>query len=115
MAESTWSQPKDVTDLDIAFGGAVADLMPLMAEIPDEFKRSGNRWVKVQQDWFFYGLSKPRWTPRPQVDGEAAIRHLQAIQRSWAPKHEHKEAAVAYLMSLWFEDVTYELPEVRGA
>jgi hypothetical protein len=41
------------------------------------------------------------------VDGNLAFRHLSAIQRSFTPKHEHKEAAVAYLASLWFEDVDY--------
>jgi hypothetical protein len=42
------------------------------------------------------------------VDGELAIRHLQVIQASFEPKHEHKEAAVAYLASLWFTDFDYE-------
>jgi len=42
------------------------------------------------------------------VDGGLAIRHLQVIQASFEPKHEHKEAAVAYLASPWFTDFAYE-------
>ena len=31
------------------------------------------------------------------IDAKKAMRHLATIQRSWSPKHEHKEAAVAFL------------------
>ena len=40
-------------------------------------------------------------------DTNKAIRHLKAILVSYDPKHEHKEAGVAFLLSEWFEDVTY--------
>lgn len=32
------------------------------------------------------------------------IANLQTAIRSFEPKHEHKQAGVAYLMSLWLED-----------
>jgi len=33
----------------------------------------------------------------------ASTRHLQTIQGSFEPKHEHKQDCVAYFMSLWFQ------------
>lgn len=36
---------------------------------------------------------------------EQAYRVLGATLRSFAPKHEHKMAAVAYMMSCWFTSV----------
>jgi hypothetical protein len=45
--------------------------------------------------------------PKEGVDVDKALRHIQAIMRSYQPKHEHKEAAVAYLLSQWFDDVTW--------
>src|SRR5690349_16692427 len=108
MSATTWEQPTVVDDLDMAFGArAVADLMPPIAEIPDEFKQwRGNKWVDLQSEWFSLGIKLSQITPKPGVDFRAAIRHLKAIQSSWEPKHEHKMAAVAYLASLWFDDFT---------
>lgn len=96
-------QPRDVTDLDIAFGGSVRDLMPAYDDIPDEFKHSNNPYVRLQMEWFFKGLSKNKLKAKPGVDANKAFRHLSAIQGSFDPRHEHKEAAVAYLMSQWFD------------
>ena len=95
-------EPKDVTDADVAFGGRVRDLMPAYKDIPDEFKRGASPWCQWQSDWFFKGLSALP-TARSGIDGKRAMRHLATIQRSFEPAHEHKEAAVAYLASQWFE------------
>jgi hypothetical protein len=78
----------------------VADCMPEYRNIPDEFKRPNNPWVKWQVAWFFDGL-KSFPSAKEGVDQISAMRHLDCIQRSWDTKHEHKEAAVAYLASLW--------------
>lgn len=99
----TFDQPTKVDALDAAFGGAnINDLLPPYDEIPEEFKQQTNKWVLWQQQWFFSGLER---APKPKdgIDGNAAMRHLQAIQGSFDPKHEHKEAGVAYLASKWFE------------
>jgi len=78
--------------------------MPDYAEIPEEFKRARNPWVQWQNEWFFNGLKQ---SPVPDgVDGKAALRHLNHIQRSWDTNHEHKECAVAYLASKWFKGPT---------
>jgi hypothetical protein len=100
----SFEQPTDVSDVDMAFGGGVRKLMPPYDEIPDEFKRSSNPYVRFQQSWFFSGLKKDQIpAAKPGVDQKKALRHLSTIQGSFEPKHEHKEAAVAYLASLWLE------------
>lgn len=101
-----WTQPTPVTDVEVTFPANALDLMPAMDEIPEEFTRQRNTWVKFQMDWFFDGIADMKATPRDGIDKPAALRHLNVIQRSYAPKHQHKEAAVAYLASLWFTRIT---------
>lgn len=101
-------KPKKVTDADIVFGGKAMTLLPPYANIPDEFKRGTSRWNRVVRDWFFKGLSNCQWIPKEGVDTTRALRHIKAIMGSFEPKHEHKEAGCAYLLSEFFEDVTYE-------
>ena len=104
MATQQW-QPQEVSELEIAFPASVKRLMPTWDEIPAEFKRQDNPWAEWQRRWFFKGL-QGRPSPKQGIDGNKAMRHLSVIQRSFEPKHEHKEAAVAYLASLWFTNPT---------
>jgi hypothetical protein len=76
-----------------------------MAEIPAEFKRDSNPWVRWQARWFFSGL-KSFPAAKAGVDGAVAARHLKTIQGSFEPQHEHKQAAVAWLASLWLVEPT---------
>jgi hypothetical protein len=93
--------PIEVTAADRAFGGKVNEILPPWAEIPEEFKRQGGQWVAWQQDWFFRGLKRYP-VPREGIDLRQAMANLACVQGSFAPKHEHKQAGVAYLASLWF-------------
>jgi hypothetical protein len=89
-------------------GRALAKLMPPMESIPEDFRRDrgeARKWIALQQQWFFCGLKGYEFISNPGIDKADALRHLGTIQGSFEPKHEHKEAAVAWLMSLWFEDV----------
>jgi hypothetical protein len=96
--------PKPVTGMDMALGGDMDKLLPPMSAIPAEFKSGRNPYVSLQQEWFFRGLdSKARLITKPGVHRGMALQHLTAIQHSFEPAHEHKEAGVAYLMSLWFD------------
>lgn len=64
----------------------------------------GRDWIEFQRQWFYEGLpADTTMDLKDGIDGNAAFRHLSAIQGSFEPKHEHKEAAVAYLASLWFK------------
>ena len=108
-----WSRPQQVSDVDMAFPANVSQLMPTMAEIPEDFRRERGEaapWVEFQQRWFFKGIRGVTIVAKPGVDKAAALRHLATIQGSFEPQHEHKMAAVAYLASLWFEPV-----DLRGA
>jgi hypothetical protein len=89
--------PQEVSDALLAFPGSVG---PLMKDCPSEFRHP--YWSKWQRTWFFEGL-KEYPAPKDGVDLRKAMRHLTAIQRSFEPKHEHKEAAVAFLASQWFD------------
>lgn len=105
-----FSKPKNINDATLAFPAkVVGELLPLWDEIPNEFKRyRANVWVETQIDWFFKGLPKNvKFYPKEGINPEVAFKHLLACQRSFEPKHEHKEAGVAYLMSLWFDKIEY--------
>lgn len=102
-----FSKPTNVSTLDTAFGTKAMELMPAYKDIPDEFKKQGNPFVKWQQKWFFSGLEKEDIPKAKEgIDQNQALRHLAAIQTSFEPPHEHKEAGVAYLASLWFKEIT---------
>lgn len=99
----------EVTDVQMAFPGDALDYMPAWEKIPDEFKTDSNEWVKFAHTWFRHGLSTT-WTgmlPAEGFDPSKAHRQLTAIINSYAPKHEHKIACVAYLASCWFVWITY--------
>lgn len=76
--------------------------LPKMADIPDEFKKMGNKYNNLVSIWFYQGLSAMPQA-KPGIDGKKAMKACNVIMRSWAPKHEHKIAGVAYLMSNWFD------------
>lgn len=102
--------PTSVTQLDLAFGGDMKKLLPAYESIPKEFKSGSNPWAEWQSKWFFRGLEKSDIpTAKPGIDLAAAMQHLGAIQGSFEPKHEHKQAGVAYLASLWFEPLAGEV------
>ncbi len=91
----------EVTDLEIAFGGI--NHLPKWNEIPDDFKKGKTTWNDLFAQWFYKGLTRSQITEKSGVDKDKAIRALRAIICSFEPKHEHKEAGAAYLMSQWFE------------
>ncbi len=97
-------KPKALSDLDVAFSANVRDLMPDYKEIPEDFRRGRTKWNRFQSDWFYGGIDASGLIAKDGIDRNAALRHLKAINGSFEPKHEHKEAAVAYLASLWFDD-----------
>lgn len=106
----------DVTKLDMAFGARAMEIMPAMKDIPKDFPNR-RKWKEVMGHWFFCGIKNAKWTPKPGVDQGKALAAIRTVLGSFDPKHEHKEAAVAYMLSEWFEDVTYDKPdfsELRG-
>ena len=107
--------PVQITDADLAFPARALEFMPKWEDIPEEFRNGSSPWCDLQRTWFAYGLSE-RFSFQPAtidgalIDALAAYRQLAAIQGTYACKHEHKIAAVAYLASLWMESVIYSKP-----
>lgn len=100
-----FDQPQEIPRVQQVFAAnVVSTLMPAYDSIPEEFRSDGTDWNKFVSAWFFLGdaLTKFDLYPRDDVDPQIAWGHLSTILRSWEPKHEHKEAAVAWLMSRWF-------------
>lgn len=99
-------KPQPVTDVTLAFPASVTVLMVKYEDIPEEFRdrNSNNKWIQFQKDWFYKGIKASGIKAKKDIDLDMALRQLQAIQSSFEPKHEHKEACVAYFASLWFEE-----------
>jgi hypothetical protein len=112
MTTDGFDRPTDVTELDLAFPGAIRALMPPYYDIPKDFRGglsgSGDAkpWRQLQAEWMFVGITKDAVTPKTGIDVNKAWQHLSCVQRSFEPKHQHKEAAVAWLMSRWFDLTT---------
>lgn len=103
--------PQPVDDVDIAFPGSVNHLMPKWEDIPEEFRKasysssSRTKWNQLFSDWFFSGInSTDDLVAKDGIDKNLALRHIHCIMRSFQPKHQHKEATIAYLFSLWFKE-----------
>lgn len=87
--------------------------MPKYDTIPADFKRhNGNAYVKAVSSWFFSGgkrdgdaiiIDGVKFVPKAGVDSNKALRAIKAVLGSFEPKHEHKEAACAFMLSEWFE------------
>lgn len=102
-------KPKQIDDVGIAFATSIEGFLPPYSAIPNEFKDGRTEWNKIFSKWFYSGLPKgTKFIPKEGINENEALRHLQYCMRSWEPKHEHKEAGVAYLLSQWFQRV--EIP-----
>lgn len=89
-----------------AFPASIENLLPVARNIPEEFLQRDTPWVKFMGIWMFRGLpADTQFIPKEGIDAETAFYHIHCIMGSFAPKHEYKEAAVAYLCSLWFKDI----------
>lgn len=112
--------PQPVDDVTLAFPAMVEHLMPAWEDIPDDYKGT-NEYSDFLRQMLFTGLNYTYFAylpakvdadapggetlededDAPRLDGEEIWRHLSAIAGSFEPKHQHKEAAITYLCSLW--------------
>lgn len=98
----------EVTAVELAFPAHVLEFMPEWKDIPDEFKHGSTIENELVTQWFFGGVKHFRLIPREGVDGNKALDHIQMILGSYEPKHEHKEAACAFLLREWFSSIEYD-------
>lgn len=107
--------PVETNDLDMVFGPmSFKGFLPPYEEIPLEFRRGHTDWNRLFSDWFFFGLASLDMEPKEGIDVKKAMRHIKTIMGSFEPKHEHKEAGVAYLLSEWFTDPKWTKAERKG-
>lgn len=100
-----FDEPQTVSDVLLAFPGTVSHLMPKMSAIPQDFRDERGdaaSWARAAVQ-FFMGREMPTLLCRHGITSVKAERHLRAIAGSFEPKHEHKMAALAWLMSRWLE------------
>lgn len=96
------SNSASVTDIECAFG--TTKYLPKIEDIPEEFFKRNNLYVRLFNDIFFKGVSDLQFKPAEGFDNAAVHRLIVAHSRSFEPKHEHKESGVAYMMSLLMID-----------
>ena len=93
----TPEQLESITPVEMAF--STTRLLPAMEDIPKEFLK-GNVYIRLVNA-LFYGQTLPEGDieMREGFSFEALNRAVRAHLQSWSPKHEHKMAGVAYMMS----------------
>lgn len=106
---------KDVPLIDIIFPTSVKNFIPSYEEIPKEFKNRYNetKWNKLFSDMFYCGLEKLKLIPKDGIDAQKALAHIRYVMGSWEPKHEHKEAACAFLFNEWFKDAKWKAKKMK--
>jgi hypothetical protein len=95
---------EDVSDAEIAFGTMKG--LPEYDKIPKEFRRS-TRFNEFFSHVFYKGSEDIEITFKDGVDPAKFARWFRAHATSWGPKHEHKEAGIAYRISHWIVDWKY--------
>ena len=84
-------------------------LLPPYHVIPDPFMFGTTKWNRLFSDWFYSGVTDLHLVPKAGVDVNKALRVIKAHMISFEPSHGHKEAGVAYMMSMLFEDAEWSL------
>ncbi len=108
--------PKETTGLDVAFGPkTLSEFLPAMKDIPEEFKRHNGPYQDLVSSIFFRGGSIAAWQPKPGINRGAAINHFRTVLGSFEPKHEHKTAGCAYMLSEWFDPKSLGISEAKKA
>ncbi len=100
-----YTKPTEAMGLDLAFPAhVIGKFLPPEDTIPEEFKDTHNKWNALVSHFFLNGTKGAEVAFKDGIDPSKALRHIFTCLRSFEPQHEHKEAGVAYLMSLWFDD-----------
>lgn len=102
----------DISHLDRAFPARALEWMPAEDEIPEEFRRGQTEWNTIGNSWMVHGLPENvEFYANEGVDPEKAFNVISATMNSYAPRLQHKEAAVAFMLFSWFEKVENWRPD----
>ena len=99
--------PKAVSDMDVMLGadGDLLDrLMPFTEESAEYRKHYKGKFADKVSDLFFKGGSTQEWKTKEGIDRNMALRHFKAVLKSFAPSHELKTSACAFMLQEWFEE-----------
>lgn len=97
-----------VDDVTFAFPAKLKGILPEAKDIPERFWQSNNLYHNAAQVLFGFGgeAFNERFIMESKLsreDFDKAIRAIHTCLSSFEPKHEHKIAGVAYMMSEWFD------------
>ena len=103
----TFAQPVAIPRVQQVFPANLGDLLPPLDLIPEAYRSGRAGHVSTYARSMALGRIDESLAliKRPGVDPELAWTHLCTIASSFEPKHEHKEAALAWLLSMWYLDV----------
>lgn len=124
MSKPDFSKPQPIDAVTRAFPARiVGTLLPLWEDLPEDLRSNWHRqggtgrwakWLKLMNDWFYSGLkSTDGLKAKEGIDLNTALQHIHTCLGSFEPKHEHKTAGVAYLMSLWLDESSTWEPRPR--
>jgi hypothetical protein len=106
MSDSQWNSPKPVIDGDLAFPAhVIGNYLPLEEDIPKDFWKSSNRFNKMSEAIFFGDATNWEFRIEKGIKLKLLYPHITACLMSSEPKHEHKIAGIAYLLSLWCSEI----------
>ena len=79
-------------------------ILPFYEEIPQEFKSCYNEWNVIASQWFMKGIFPSTLKVKDTYNSVEVFCFLNEIQQNYSIGHEHKMAAIAYLMSILMEN-----------
>lgn len=101
QSQITSTQIRAISDLELAFG--TTKLLPEWDAIPIEFKRVQNPYQVLLHSLFYHQpIPRGQIALNPgfdDIDMAAVNKCIRAHLQSYAPKHEHKMAGTAFLLS----------------
>ena len=105
MSDKQWKNPIIVDQVNYAFPAHVIGiLIPEWQDLPEQFRDGNSGFEELASHACFNCVELKPEVVRVDVDLSAANRQLSAVSRSFEPAHQHKEAALAYLLSLWLRE-----------
>ena len=96
----------DITDVDLAFSTSDTE-ESLLKEAEERGYLHGNKPAnKIFATWFFNGVKSVK--PKNVENSEKGFKYCLSLMKSFAPKHEHKEAVCAMLIDEFIDVVPKE-------
>jgi hypothetical protein len=105
MSDTKWKNLIIVDQVNYAFPAHVIGiLIPEWQYLPEQFRDGNSCFEELASHACFNCVELKPEVVRVDVDLSSANRQLSAVSRSFEPEHKYKEAALAYLLSLWLRE-----------